>query len=95
MANEKIHQMPRIDVLANSGELVLETLAAFARQREEINKLTREALEKTNVLVRAAGQTALDLYDFDVKLSESWFQIAEDSIRTANGIARKVAARAA
>lgn len=95
MASEKIVQMPKIDVLENTNEMVQTMLAAFAKNREEVQKLNRDVLEKTNVLVKAAGQTALDLYDFNVKLTESWFAIVEDSVRTANGIAKKAVAKAA
>lgn len=94
MANEKIMQLPKFDV-NQTNEVVLESLAVFAKQREEVQKLTRESLEKANVLVKAAGQTALDLYDFNVKLTEAWFKIAEDTLRTANGMAKKAVATAA
>src|SRR5437868_3449589 len=53
MATEKIVQMPRIDVVQNSSEMVLDTLAVLAKQREEVQKMTRESFEKMNTLVRA------------------------------------------
>lgn len=93
MASEKIVQMP--NVLENTNEVVQTMLSAFAKNRDEVQKLNRDILEKTNVLVRAAGQTALDLYDFNVKLTESCFAIVEENIRTANGIAKKAVAKVA
>lgn len=93
MATEKIVQMP--NVFENSNEVVQSMLSAFAKQREEVQKLNREVLEKTNVLVKAAGQTALDLYDFNVKLSESWIAIVEQSVRNANEMTKKAVAKAA
>ena len=90
MATEKIVQMNKTDVIANGTELVLESMAQFDKVREEVQKLTRDGIEKTNALVRAAGQTALDLYDFNVRMTETLFSMTEDSIRNASGIARKV-----
>jgi hypothetical protein len=95
MATEKIVQMPQIDVVQNSTDLVLETLQVLAKQREEAQKMTRESLEKMNTLVRAAGQTALDLYDFNVRLTETWFAMSQDAVRNAAGMAKKVQAKAA
>ena len=94
MANENVFQMPKFDV-SSTNEMVLEAMAAFAKQREEANKINREALEKMNVLVKAASSTALDLYDFNVKLTESWFAIVETTVKNAAAATSKAVAKAA
>lgn len=94
MSTENVFKMPKFDV-SSTNEMVLEALAMFGKQREEANKINREALEKANVLVKAMSSTALDLFDFNVKVTESFFQIFETTLKNANGMVSKAVAKAA
>jgi hypothetical protein len=94
MAMEKT-QTPKNDVFATQQELVLEGLNFAAKQREELEKLGRDGLERSGVLVRATCQTALDAYDFGVRMMSTYQNLTEEMVRTSMGMARKATARAA
>lgn len=95
MATEKTTTTQKNDVFAAQAEMVLESMELAAKQRAELEKLGREGLERTGVLVRAGCQTALDAYDFGVKMMGTYQGLTEEAIRATFGMARKVAARAA
>ena len=94
MATESKTVTPKTEVFTNAAELVIDGLNAAAKQREEVASISREGLEKMNALVRASGQTSLDLFDFSVKMAGAWHNASLDAIHAVTGIAKKAAARA-
>ena len=92
MATEKTTTTPKNDVFATQQELVLEAMSFQAKQREELEKLGRDGLERTGVLVRATCQTALDAYDFGVRMMSTYQNLSEELVRTSLGMARKATA---
>lgn len=95
MATEKTTTTGKNDVFAMQAEMVLEGMELAAKQRAELEKLGREGLERTGVLMRAGCQTALDAYDFGAKMMATCQNLTEEIVRTSFGMARKVNARAA
>lgn len=94
MATEKIHATPKTEVFANAADLMVESIANAGKLREEVEKVGRDSLERTGVLVRATWQTALDGYDFGTRTMATWQKLAVESVENAIGIAKKATVRA-
>jgi hypothetical protein len=96
MATEKMSIVtPKTDAFANAAELMVDSINNAGKLREEMEKVGRDTLERTGVLVRASWQTALDGYDFHTKTMATWQKLAVEMVEATVGAARNVAGRAA
>ena len=77
------------DVIANATELTFDVFNHLTKQREEIEKVTRESIERTGALVKAGFQASLDAFDMGAKTMAAWQRIGEDAVRTFYGVAQR------
>lgn len=73
----------------NITESTLNTMKAWDAQRQEVEKMTRETLERTGSLMKVWWQTGMDLFDMSTRNAATWQRLGEEAFRSACGVARK------